>query len=153
MRKKGSFPFKFVNQKAHQSKVVRLIRQPVQQVGGDVFSTLTAGDVLFVDSSHLLMPGTDVDVLFNRVLPQLPAGVFVHIHDIFLPDDYPAAWSWRGYNEQLAVAALLQGGGLAPLWSSRYVLTRMKEQVSRSVLARLPLQNGALESSLWLRKL
>jgi hypothetical protein len=125
----------------------------VQQVGNEVFSTLTAGDVLFIDSSHLLMPGTDVDVLFNRVLPQLPAGVFVHIHDIFLPDDYPAAWSWRGYNEQLAVAALLQGGGFAPLWSSRYVLTRMKEQVSRSVLARLPLQDGAFESSLWLRKL
>ncbi|MEK9945841.1 MAG: class I SAM-dependent methyltransferase [Alphaproteobacteria bacterium] len=132
---------------------VQVIRQPVQQVGNEVFSTLTAGDVLFIDSSHLLMPGTDVDVLFNRVLPQLPAGVFVHIHDIFLPDDYPAAWSWRGYNEQLAVTALLQGGGFAPLWSSRYVLTRMKEQVSRSVLARLPLQDGAFESSLWLRKL
>ena len=132
---------------------VKIIRQSVQQVGGEVFSTLTAGDVLFVDSSHLLMPGTDVDVLFTRILPRLQAGVFVHIHDIFLPDDYPAAWSWRGYNEQLAVAALLQAGGFAPLWSSRYVLTRMKEQVSRSVLARLPLPNGALESSLWLRKL
>ena len=72
---------------------------------------LAPGDVLSIDSSHILMPGTDVDILLNRVLPALPAGVLVHIHDVFLPDDYPPAWSWRGYNEQLGVAALVQGGG------------------------------------------
>jgi predicted O-methyltransferase YrrM len=132
---------------------VRLIRQPVQDVDGDVFAQLIAGDVLFIDSSHLLMPGTDVDVLFNRVLPRLPAGVFVHIHDVFLPDAYPAAWQWRGYNEQLGVAALLQGGGFAPLWSSHYAVTRMKEQIAKSVIATLPFPEGAVESSLWLRKL
>ena len=120
---------------------------------GDVFAPLIAGDVLFIDSSHLLMPGTDVDVLFNRVLPRLPAGVFVHIHDVFLPDAYPAAWDWRGYNEQLGVAALLQGGGFAPLWSSHYAVTRMKEQIAKSVIATLPFPEGAVESSLWLRKL
>jgi len=132
---------------------VRVVRQPVQVVDDDVFATLAAGDVLFIDSSHILMPGTDVDVLFNRILPRLPAGVFVHIHDVFLPDDYPASWGWRGYNEQLAVAALLQGGGFAPLWASHYAATRMKEAVDASVLARLPLPSGAIESSVWLRKL
>ena len=59
------------------------------------------------------MPGTDVDFLLNRILPALPAGVLVHVHDVFLPDDYPADWEWRGYNEQLGVAALIQGRGFA----------------------------------------
>ncbi|NQV81919.1 MAG: class I SAM-dependent methyltransferase [Alphaproteobacteria bacterium] len=130
---------------------INVMRQPVQQVPGDLFNDLSAGDVLFIDSSHILMPGTDVDHLFNRVLPRLPGGVFVHIHDVFLPDDYPAAWRWRSYNEQLAVAALLQGGRFAPLWASHYVVTRMKDAVADSVLAGLPLPNGAIESSLWLR--
>ena len=73
------------------------------------FGGLQAGDVLFIDSSHILMPGTDVDWLLNRVLPGLAVGVLVHFHDIFLPDPYPAAWAWRGYNEQQALAPLLQG--------------------------------------------
>ncbi|MFX7914564.1 class I SAM-dependent methyltransferase, partial [Acinetobacter baumannii] len=82
-----------------------------------VFAALAAGDVLFIDSSHVLMPGSDVDLLFNQVLPRLKPGVLVHIHDIFLPDDYPASWGWRGYNEQQGVACLLQGGWRL-LWAS-----------------------------------
>ena len=57
------------------------------------------------------MPGTDVDMLFNHVLPGLKRGVMVHVHDVFLPDDYPPEWEWRGYNEQLGIATLIQGGG------------------------------------------
>lgn len=129
---------------------VRAVRTTVQQAGDDAFASLAAGDVLFIDSSHVLMPGTDVDVLFNRVLPRLPAGVLVHVHDVFLPDDYPEAWAWRGYNEQLAVAALLHGGGYVPLWASHYAATRMADAVAKSVLGRLPLPAGAYETSLWL---
>jgi len=120
-------------------------------VGHGIFGALGAGDVLFIDSSHILMPGTDVDVLLNRVLPVLPAGALVHVHDVFLPDDYPPAWSWRGYNEQLGIAALLNGGGWQPLFASRYVVTRRPEWL-KGVLTRLPLVPGALETSLWLRK-
>jgi hypothetical protein len=108
--------------------------------------------MLFVDSSHILMPGTDVDVLFNRILPTLPGGVLVHIHDVFLPDAYPSDWDWRGYNEQLGVGALLQGGGYRILWASRYVATRMAEQVAAGVAGRLEIVAGAQESSLWLEK-
>ena len=98
------------------------------------------------------MPGSDVDMLVNRILPALPAGVRVHIHDIFLPDDYPAAWEWRGYNEQLAVAALLHGGGYRPLFAGHYVATRMAGAVADSAASRLTLMPGAMESSLWLEK-
>ena len=119
---------------------------------GDVTGDLGAGDILFVDSSHVLMPGSDVDCILNHLLPRLPAGVVVHFHDIFLPDAYPAAWSWRGYNEQNAVAALLSGGWRL-LWSSHWVATRMSGDVVAAGLARLPLNAGGYEGSLWLEKL
>jgi hypothetical protein len=131
---------------------VRLIRTPLQRADPRVFAALAPGDVLSIDSSHVLMPGTDVDVLLNRVLPALPAGVLVHVHDVFLPDGYPEGWRWRGYNEQLAIAALMQGGGYRLLWSSRYVATRMAERLAGHVASRLELPDGAFESSVWLEK-
>ncbi len=127
-------------------------RCAVQQAPFDGFGALDPGDVLFIDSSHILMPGTDVDFLMNAVLPALPAGVLVHVHDIFLPDPYPAEWAWRGYNEQLAWAPLLVTGGWRVLFASRFVSTRMSDEVAGSVAASLPLCEGAYESSLWLEK-
>lgn len=136
---------------AIESLPVRLIRAPMQRAGDEAFAALGSGDILAIDSSHILMPGTDVDVLFNRVLPALPTGVLVHIHDVFLPDGYPRPWAWRGYNEQLAVAALIQGG-YRLLWSSRYVATRMAGRLRDHVVARLELVDGAFEASVWLEK-
>ena len=98
----------------------RTIATSVPACGMAPFAGLAAGDLLFIDSSHVLMPGSDVDFLLNQILPGLPAGVLVHVHDIFLPDGYPAEWAWRGYNEQLGVAALLTGGAWRLLFASRY---------------------------------
>ena len=131
---------------------IEFLRCPVQRAGDAPFSDLAAGDMLFVDSSHVLMPGTDVDFIVNRVLPKLPPGAFVHFHDIFLPGDYPAAWGWRGYNEQLGVALLVSSGAYAPEFSSAYVTAYRPEWLARGIVARLPLVPGALETSLWLRK-
>jgi hypothetical protein len=131
---------------------VRLIRKTVERVGDGPFADLKGGDILSIDSSHVLMPGTDVDVVLNRILPSLPSGVLVHLHDIFLPDDYPEAWAWRGYNEQLGVAPLLLGGQWPVLWSSWYARAHLAAAVTRTVVNRLPLPSGAFESSLWLEK-
>jgi len=131
---------------------VEIIRKPVHEAGAAPFADLAAGDVLFIDSSHILMPGSDVDWLFNHLLPTLPAGLRVHIHDVFLPDDYPAGWDWRGYNEQLGVAAMLLAGGYRPLFASHYATTRLAAALAESAVARLPLDDGAYESSLWLEK-
>ncbi len=130
---------------------VEWLPQTVPVCGLAPFQQLVAGDLLFVDSSHILMPGTDVDFLLNEVLPILPAGVLLHLHDIFLPDDYPASWSWRGYNEQSGVAALLDGRW-ETLFASRYVATRMSDRVKDSVIAEFPLAPGAFETSLWLKR-
>jgi hypothetical protein len=129
-----------------------ILRMPAQDAGTAVFSELASGDMLFIDSSHILMPGTDVDFLLNHVIPALPAGVRLHIHDIFLPDPYPRSWEWRGYNEQLGVAALIQGGGFRLLWSSHYAATRMAPAIAASAAGSLELMPGAHEASLWLMK-
>lgn len=131
---------------------VEVIRRTLAQAGSAPFADLEAGDMLFIDSSHILMPGSDVDDVINRLLPALPKGVLVHIHDIFLPDDYPAAWAWRGYNEQSAVLALITGGGYELVFSSHFVVSRMQDSLAPTVLNKLAKPEGALETSLWLEK-
>jgi predicted O-methyltransferase YrrM len=131
---------------------VRHIDRRLQEVPADTFAALEAGDILFIDSSHKLTPGSDVELLITQILPAIPAGVLVHIHDIFLPGGYPASWSWRNYNEQSAVAALCQGGGWAPLFASSFVLSQMAGEFAESIAAALPIPAGAIESSLWLEK-
>ena len=125
---------------------IMLLQQRVQDIGPAAFEGLTANDIVFIDSSHQLKPGSDVAFLFETIIPMLTAGVRVHFHDIFLPDGYPAAWAWRRYNEQAAVEKLLADGFTAD-FSSRRALGRIS-----GVLSRLPLLAGAFESSLWLRK-
>ena len=117
------------------------------------FDGLAPGDILFIDSSHILMPGTDVDYLLNTVWPRLPTGVIVHIHDILLPDGYPAEWEWRGYNEQSAVAPLIAGEAAKLLFASRFAATRMADRMNSGIVGRLELFDGAIETSLWIEKL
>jgi hypothetical protein len=131
---------------------VTVVPSTLQATPLDRFDTLQRGDLLFVDSSHILMPGSDVDLLLNRVLPRLPSGVLIHIHDIFLPFDYPAAWGWRNYNEQQGVLPLLTTGAYAPVFSSVWAERRLGERLARSVVSRLPRPADALATSLWLEK-
>lgn len=116
------------------------------------FTDLGSGDILFIDSSHIAMPGTDVDRLILDILPRLRAGVLIHIHDITLPDAYPAEWSWRGYNEQIAVGALLVGGGFRIEFASHDARRAFAPMLTTGILGELPLAPTAQETSLWLRK-
>ncbi len=130
---------------------VTAIRKTLQQAGLAPFAALQAGDVLFIDSSHILMPGSDVDLLLNKVIPTLPAGVWIHVHDIFLPEDYPVSWDWRGYNEQQGFAALITGG-FAPVFASAWARSALAERLGRSVMKDITVPEGAFEASLWLKK-
>ena len=131
---------------------VTVVASTLQTAPAALFDGLLPGDMLFIDSSHILMPGSDVDYLFNRVLPRLPAGALVHIHDIYLPFDYPANWGWRNYNEQQGVVPLLTSGAYAPLFSSVWAERRLGERLARSAVARLKRPPDALAASLWLEK-
>ena len=89
--------------------ISRLVTAPVESMSLDAFSALQSGDVLFIDTSHVAKTGGDVVFLYQEVLPRLPPGVVVHIHDIFLPRDYPEEWVriGRAWNEQYLVRAFL----------------------------------------------
>ncbi len=116
-----------------------------------LFDGLQAGDVAFFDSSHLLWPGLDVDLILNRILPRLAPGVRVHVHDILLPDPYPDAWAWRGYTEQNGLGGWLMGGAFTPLFASAYAVTRM-DALAQGAVAGLPRHAEALDTSLWMVK-
>ncbi len=129
---------------------VTFSKRTLHAAGLSPFRALQPGDMLFIDSSHILMPGSDVDLLFGDILPALPPGVIVHVHDVFLPDDYPLEWGWRGYNEQQGLFGFLQSGYRLD-FASQYVATRMPEAIG-PVVAKLPLVSGAFETSLWMTR-
>ena len=125
-----------------------ITRATISSAPARVWEELESGDILFLDGSHVCMPGTDVDFVFSHVLPGLRPGVLVHVHDIFLPTGYPDAWRWRAYNEQALVAALLAGGGRFRVVMANAFVRRHHPGVVDGLFA--PLIAGARESSLWL---
>ena len=98
--------------RAIETVATTIIRKSVVDVGVGDFRTLEPGDVLFIDGSHFSFNGTDATYLFLEILPSLPPGVVVHIHDIFLPFEYSDLFTQRHYNEQYVLAALLLGGNI-----------------------------------------
>ncbi|MBJ3776218.1 class I SAM-dependent methyltransferase [Acuticoccus mangrovi] len=127
-----------------------LVRRTLQDAGLAPFADIASGDLVMVDSSHVLMPGTDVDVILNHVVPRLPAGTFLAFHDIFLPNPYPPAWPFTIYNEQNAVAPLLQGRAEI-VFASAHLVAAMADRLAGTAVAAMPLAEGARESLLLLR--
>lgn len=134
--------------------LARLLEQRVQDVPLSTFSALQAGDVLFIDSSHVSKTGSDVNYLFFEVLPRLQAGVRIHIHDIFLPNEYPRSWvvdENRSWNEQYLVRALLMySSGFVVRFGSSFAFTRYPDEVRKA----LALEPGAAfgGGSLWIER-
>jgi hypothetical protein len=93
------------------------LQEKIERVPLARFQELDAGDVLFIDTSHVIKVQNDVEFELLHVLPSLKPGVFVHIHDIMTPFDYPEEWlvgsgpNRGGNNEQYALECLLSGGG------------------------------------------
>jgi len=87
----------------------QVIRKPLEHLDDVSFivDTMMPGDVLFIDNSHHVFPNSDAMVCFMEILPRLKKGVLVHVHDIYLPYDYPQFMCDRYYNEQYTLAAFL----------------------------------------------
>jgi hypothetical protein len=87
------------------------VRLPLEKVDVEAtFGGIGAGDVIFFDGSHRVLPNSDCVAFFLDVLPGLPPGVLVGIHDVYLPDDYPQGFLEMWWSEQYLLAALLLGG-------------------------------------------
>jgi hypothetical protein len=114
-----------------------LIECKVQEVPLERFEALEAGDILFIDSSHVAKTGSDVNELYFEVLPRLRPGVMIHVHDIFLPMEYPRAWvveENRSWNEQYLVRALLMySTAFRVRFGSSYAVHRFRTEVMRAL--------------------
>ena len=130
---------------------VSILDVGVQDVPLEVFASLQAGDVLFIDSTHVVKAGSDVNHLFFEVLPALAPGVVVHLHDIFFPFEYPSRWVHEGRAWQetyLLRAFLMYNAVFEIIWFQSLMWSR-----HRSVLeARVPDMARNAGGNLWLRK-
>ena len=133
--------------------ITRLVVSKVEDLDLSFFSVLNAEDILFIDSSHVAKTGSDVNYLFFEIIPRLKKGVLIHVHDIFLPDEYSKKWvidEARGWNEQYLLRAFLQfNSAFEVIWSSNYMATRFSKEV-QDVFPRFPQLGGG--GSIWIRK-
>lgn len=85
----------------------KVIRKPFEEIDYNTILALEENDILFIDNSHRILPNSDAMVFFLEILPKLKKGVIVHIHDIYLPYDYPQFMCDRFYTEQYGLAMFL----------------------------------------------
>lgn len=76
----------------------KLIIKNAQDIDLELFKSLEKGDILFVDSTHIVKTGSDVNYILFSILPVLKKGVLIHFHDIFFPFEYPKKWVYGGHN-------------------------------------------------------
>jgi len=88
---------------------LQVVPRQLQDVELGCFSELSAGDILFVDSSHVSKTGSDVNMVLFEILPALPIGVHIHLHDVFYPFEYPREYVYRqwAWNEIYLLRAFL----------------------------------------------
>ncbi len=129
---------------------LRIMHQELQDVNRGVFQQLRAGDVLFVDSTHVSKIGSDVHTLIFEILPLLASGVYVHIHDIYYPFEYPREWLLQGraWNEAYVVRAFLQYNSAFEIVFFNSYLAQLQPALCASI-PQFPQTPG---SGLWLRK-
>jgi len=129
-----------------------LVAKKVEHIPLSVFEELDAKDILFIDSSHSIRIGGDVLFEVLEILPRLKPGVFIHFHDIFLPQHYPKDWVLNGicWTEQYLLQAFLAfNKSFEIIWSYGLMQTQRPHELASRFQRPPSLGNG---SSLWLRR-
>lgn len=121
---------------------------PLEEIDIAVFQSLERNDILFIDSSHQVFVGNDVAHLFCKVIPALKPGVVVHVHDVFLPYDYPEtfAFEYPHWGEQYVLHALVNGRDCEVLWPGHHV-----QRDRHDLHNLLPFVNEGVAQSFWFR--
>jgi tetratricopeptide (TPR) repeat protein len=132
-------------------------RVPLETLDLALVDRLREGDIFFLDSSHRSFQNSDVTVFFLEILPRLAPGVLIHVHDIYLPEDYPSGHVGRRWNEQYLLAAVLMFGGdrFETVFPSWYVSREPALAAEKDRLLRVgPLSELSIHgASYWFRKL
>lgn len=130
----------------------KLFTQEIQQFGLKFFTKLTNGDILFIDSSHVFKAGSDVEYEFLQIYPKLNEDVYIHIHDIFFPYDYPYDWNEkrnRFWNEQYHLETFLMFNKKYEIITSLSVVNdAQKEMFLKNIIV---FQEGHCPGSFWMK--
>ncbi len=140
-------------------EVTRIVQQYVQEVDLALFESLGENDILFIDSTHTVRPGGDVWWEFCEILPRIRPGVLIHVHDISLPDPYPAAYLknyWYWMEQYMLQTFLAFNDQFEVLWPGHMLLKQFPDQMH----ARFGPEIAAMQSfiptasaaSLWMRR-
>ena len=136
----------------------QLIEKKIEELEWAVFKELRAGDILFIDTTHVLKAGGDVQLLYCEILPRLAPGVVVHIHDISLPRSYPKVYFEKNHyywNEQYLLQAFLAfNSHFEVLWPGNYMMIHHPNAL-RSIIPEFDLMReqypSAEPTSFWIR--
>lgn len=142
---------------AGDTAATTILEQKVQDTAMAVFADLAPGDILFVDSSHVMKTGSDLNFIMHEILPGLPSGVIVHFHDIFWPFEYPREWTVdqnRAWNEVYALRNFLMYNRAFEILFFNDYFFQMHAGVAARDAGSVPGLEGRQlgGGSLWLRK-
>jgi hypothetical protein len=131
---------------------IQIVSDRLQEIPASWFSDLSANDILFIDSTHVVKVGSDVNYIFSEILPRLPSGVYIHFHDIFYPFEYPQEWVYGGiaWNEVYMLRSFLQYNN-----AFKIVLfnTFLEQRHPDKFHTEMPLCMKNPGGSIWLKKL
>ena len=132
---------------------IAIIRKQVELLSLDIFKSLEANDILFIDSSHIIRPGDDLLFIYFQILPVLKKGVLIHIHDIFTPRHYPQEWlmkKMRFWNEQYLLEAFLyNNAGFKILFTLNHLVKTNFIAANKTLIHLKP---NSEPSSFWMEK-
>lgn len=136
--------------KEEDKKLTTVIESDVQSVPLTIYEKLEAGDILFVDSTHVSKTGSDVNFILFEILPVLKSGVLIHFHDIFYPFEYPKEWVFQGinWNEDYILKAFL-------MYNEKFKIKLFSEYLHKhhkDVFMKMPLSYNCTGSNLWIEK-
>lgn len=136
--------------KEDDKKITAVVESEVQLIPLDVFEKLQAGDILFVDSTHVSKTGSDVNYILFEILPVLNSGVLIHFHDVFYPFEYPKEWVFQGrnWNEDYILKAFL-------MYNEKFEIKLFSEYLykhHKNVFKDMPLCYNNTGGNLWLEK-
>jgi SAM-dependent methyltransferase len=134
--------------------ITTLRTELIQDTPLEVFDQLEANDILFVDTSHTVKTGGDVPWIFHELLPRVAAGVHIHIHDVFIPGEYPEPWvmgGW-GWNEIYLVRSFLSyNSAFEIVWGAQFMLQRHHGSVLKAFPGQREYEHRG-GAALWLRR-
>jgi predicted O-methyltransferase YrrM len=142
--------YKYPNIRKH-----KIIKKKIEDVPLSVFEKLNENDILFIDSSHVVKIGNDVQYEFMEILPRLKKGVIVHIHDIFLPSEYPKRAVLNDFvfwSEQYMLHAFLQyNESFEVLWGGSFMHLFHSKELEKAFSSYSAKTNWP--GSFWIRKI